>query len=149
MIIIFENHFQFPNLISRPLPPFSFYCRSLLRTGIKCCSLLIVTTLVIQNFPMFIRIFWSHFYPCWSCNPVLKNNMGNHREYINSIIHKIKQNNLINIIQSSFFLCGSHCSSSRTKVSLRAPNRTISILKVAFELLKLLPEHGGVDDDCH
>ena len=53
-------------------------------------------------------------------------------------------------------MCGSHCSSSRTKVSLRAPNRTISILKLAFEFLlttddevESLPEHGGVDDQGH
>ena len=68
----------------------------------------------------------------------------------------MRQNNLINIIQSSFFLCAYYCSSSPTIVSLKALYRIISILKVTFEVLlttddevELLPEHDGVDDDGH
>ena len=77
-------------------------------------------------------------------------------EITESVTRKIKQNYLINIIYSSFLLCASYCSSSRTIVSLKALYRTISILKVAFKVLlttedevELLPEHGCLDDDGH
>jgi hypothetical protein len=74
------------------------------------------------------------------------------------MIWKIECNykNLKNLFNKYNFLCASYCSSSQTIVSLKALYRTISFLKVPFEVLlttegeaELLPEHDGIDDDGH
>jgi hypothetical protein len=74
--------------------------------------------------------------------------MGNHREYINSVIRKIKRFNQYNLV-IILFVC--------FLLLIITDNSIIeSILKVTFKVLRtlsdeieLLPEHDGVDDDGH